>query len=189
MRFGLDVDGVLYKWSATGAFLLNEEFGLELGESTSWNYLQDNVTEKQWKWLWTTGIERGLFRYGSLFKGARRFVDRLYEEGHDIVIITSRPEEALEDTMDWFSYQKLPAMEYHIIGHEAKKSDIKCDVYLDDSPRVLKDIVENRRSALMLLMDRPWNQEEHIAKSLRQSDQWYRVLGWDDVFLALEEYG
>src|SRR5688572_21456774 len=90
-----------------------------------WDYIKDNVKPEDEDWLWRDGVKLGLFRYGHLYSGAIEGVRELATIG-DIVVITKRPKSAVQDTLDWLSYLKLPFAEIHML-HEpgAKKSAVK----------------------------------------------------------------
>jgi 5'(3')-deoxyribonucleotidase len=176
LRIALDLDGVVYRWDDTAFFLIEEYFGVKIGPSTYWNYIKDELIRRGlaadpdhplpdgqvdvWKWLWNEGVTKyGLFRYGSLYKGAREALRRIEDMGHDIVVITTRPKAAIRDTMDWLAFQGIAAAEVHILPFGVPKSGIPCHVYLDDGPHNVEDILKNQHNAAMVLWDRSWNQE------------------------------
>jgi len=176
MRAGIDLDGVCYQWSKTAAFLLNHYWHLSLGESTSWNYLQENVSPEAWKWLWTDGVEKhGLFRHGNVYKGTFEALQTL-AKNYELVLITSRPANAMADTYDWIGYHRIPAREVHIIGITTPKSTIQplCDFYVDDKTENIQDLETTERPAY--LMDRPWNQPKGVDTVQRRVYSWAGLL-------------
>lgn len=163
-RFGLDIDGVLYNWDKTARYMLRTyksypEDGPLAVESQSWDYIQRNVSKEDWNWLWNTGVKQGLFRYGHLYKGTIEGVRRLAELG-DVVVITHRPRAAVQDTLDWLSFLRLPFTETHLLTSGERKSLIKCDLYVDDKPENFSDYFYNT-DGVPLLWDRGWNR--HVA--------------------------
>lgn len=134
-RIVLDIDGVLYNYSATACFLLNHYKGYDLDwtETNDWNWLQGQVSNNDWQWLWSGGVKEGLFRYGSLIKGAAEGVKELSKLGK-LCIVTSRPTTAVNDTLDWLAFMKFPVSEIHILSHGESKGTIKADVAIDDKP-------------------------------------------------------
>ena len=188
VRFGCDIDGVIYRWDDTARYLLNSHWGINYleGVSLNWNHIHDQLKahgdEKAWLWLWSDGVAKhGLFRYGSIYKGAREFLMRVATKA-EIVVITSRPPLATLDTMAWLAYQQFPTSEVHIVRERngQKKSDIlpHCDVYLDDGPHNIKDLLEVTK-AVTIMMDRPWNQE--FQPPPLHSAYFVRARGWDDI--------
>src|SRR5438093_1066807 len=79
-------------------------------------------------------IRLGLFRYGHVVRGAVKGVRELAEIG-DVVAVTSRPQNAVEDTLAWLLFMKLPLSGVHILSRGEKKSSVRptCDVYIDDN--------------------------------------------------------
>jgi uncharacterized HAD superfamily protein len=148
----------VYRWGDTAAYLLKEHWNFNLVESTYWDYIKDNVSKEAWDWLWTDAITKhGLYRYGSIYKGMREFLDGI-KEFCDIVVITSRPPSAAQDTMDWIAYQKLPTNEIRILGRQEKSSvQPQCDVYIDDAIHNCQDLIEHTKG-LVIMPDHTWNQ-------------------------------
>ena len=60
----------------------------------------------------------------------------------------------MPDTLRWMADHDLPTSEIHI---RFRKYLVDCDVYLDDSPIVLPELVEHRPAAMVCRMVRPWN--------------------------------
>lgn len=166
-RIGLDLDGVIYQWTNTARFLLEWQFGIEIGESMYWDHIKEQITQQQWEWLWSSekggGVERGLFRHGHCYKGSFETLKELGELG-DLVIITHRPKSAILDTMDWLSFHEVRTNEIHMLYREEQKSSIspQCQIYVDDKAANCVDLVENT-DGLVCLWDRPWNQQEQKA--------------------------
>src|SRR3990167_3449312 len=134
VRFGIDIDGVLYQWDKTSRYMLRTMKGYAkdgpLGQpSQSWNDIENHVSKEDWNWLWNSGVKLGLFRYGHLYTGAIEGVRSLAALG-DVVVITHRPRSAVQDTLDWLSYLKLPFTEIHLLTSGEKKSTIKCHLYV-----------------------------------------------------------
>lgn len=177
-RAGIDLDGVVYRWTDTARFLLNYYWGFSLGESTSWTYIQDNISPEAWAWLWKDGVEKhGLFRHGNCYPGAFEALNAIDRKGYDLILITSRPANARFDTYDWIGYHRIPAKAVHIIGHTTLKSTVLplCDWYVDDRPENILDLETTGRPAFLL--DRPWNQGAAVQR---------RVMNWQGILEAIE---
>src|SRR3990167_858431 len=175
MRIGLDVDGVLYHFHKTALYMLNTMKGYDLKEEdwTYWNWPKDIVKNNDWQWLWSKGVELGLFRYGHLYKGAIEGVRELSTLG-DIVVITHRPRNAMKDTLDWLAYLRLPIHEIHLQTDGQSKADVPCNVYIDDKPENCVDVSPHPS----LLVDRPWNR---TALWPETAINVVRVYNWEDI--------
>lgn len=185
MRFGLDFDGVCYKWSATARLLIRYHWGVDVGESLTWDHIQNHAPHHAWEWLWTDGVEKhGLFRHGNCYPDTFEALDDLAASGWDLVVVTSRPANALVDTLGWLSYHQIPAREVHILGAGVKKSSIPCDLYVDDAPKNVLDTAEAGHRSL--LWTRPWNMD-FDDWSEPGSRQISRVEKWSDVLWIAKE--
>lgn len=183
-RIALDLDGVVYEWQRTYCYMLRSYFDLDIPPYNEWWNKWDS--QLQWgepwmhEWIWTQGIERGLFRYGHMVKDARITLERLASKEHDFVIVTHRPEAAVQDTIDWISlyFKGLPLHGLSILTNEEPKSRVKADVLIDDK---LENIYGWPYDGL--LFDQPWNQD---VKSARWNPyRMGRVQGWAGVENAL----
>lgn len=169
MRIGVDLDGVVYQWSETARFLLNWKFGVEVGESTHWDYIKECVTPEQWNWLWADdpdgGVGRGLFRHGHCYKGSFEALKEIDRIG-DIVTITHRPKSALDDTLSWLSFNKVATSAVHLLYRSENKSEVRptCQLYVDDKVANCVDLADNT-SGVVCLWDRPWNRSEQWGMS------------------------
>lgn len=169
VRIGVDIDGVMYQWSKTARYMLREilpdspytKAGPMGQEATSWDYISSNVAPKHWKWLWVEGVRLGLFRYGHLYPGTIKAIRELAELG-EVIVITHRPQQAVNDTLAWLSYQNLPLAGVHILTDQAPKSTVRpqCDAYIDDKMENCHDLAKNTNARLVALMDRTWNQTD-----------------------------
>lgn len=179
-RAGLDMDGVLYDWNGTATYLLNTRFGYQLQKDwPHWSHRDNGIADEHWEWLWSEGIKLGLFRHGNCYKGAFDAVQQLQHRGWRIVIITSRPESARQDTLDWLSFHGIPTDEVHVLGNNRLKSDVKhCNLYVDDRVENVDELAR-ATTGRVLLMDRPWNRK---AISLHEDGRaWQRIHSWREV--------
>lgn len=180
-RIMIDLDGCVYKWEETARYLLKAHRGLDIGVSEDWNYIQQRISEDDWKWLWSEGVRLGVFRHGNLYRGAADALSQLSDIG-TLVACTSRPDAALEDTLAFLAYQRFPFSEVHVLSAGQPKSEVAhCDVYLDDGPHNIEDLARNIFGATVCVMDRPWNRQVQTEKHV------HRVTGWPE-FVALVKY-
>jgi hypothetical protein len=56
--------------------------------------------------------------------------------------------------MHWLADNEIPTREVHLTF---TKSEVACDVYLDDAPHVLPELVEHHPDAVVCRFVRPWN--------------------------------
>ena len=139
-RIGVDLDGVCYQWNKTARYMLRDilpnspypKAGALGLPSQTWNYIQENVSKEHWNWLWDEGVKLGLFRHGHMYPGTIKAIRDLASFAK-VIVITSRPDTAVEDTLAWVTFHRLPISGIHILGpHVSKASVPQCDVYIDD---------------------------------------------------------
>jgi hypothetical protein len=188
---GLDIDGVCYHWDRTARYMCRRwhtDRGLEVPEalftdSTEWGTIEKAVPGECWDYLWSTATEDGLFRYGHVVGGAIEGVQALNKMG-SVIAITSRPKNAVHDTMVWLSamFDKAPLSGIVIQSFGQKKSEgiaPRPNIFIDDAMHNIDDLVENTKSfQRAVLFDRPWNQgydHPHL------NSKWRRAVGWDQV--------
>lgn len=173
-RIALDLDGVCYNYSATACLLLNhyKGYNLDWKQTSSWGWLQTQVSNNDWLWLWSAGVREGLFRYGSLYKGAAEGVKELAKMGK-LVVVTSRPTTAIQDTLDWLSFMRFPIAELHILSHGQNKADIKPDVAIDDGPQNVADYLNAEIPIIMYVH----KYNEHLTdKRIWLAPDWKQVV-------------
>lgn len=179
MRIALDLDGVCYHWEKTGRYLLRTQRGCShlIYPSTDWDYIKRMVDAEDWDWLWSEGVELGLFRYGHVITGAIEGVRELKARGHEVLVVTHRPSSAVQDTLDWLSYVRFEPAEVHILSDGRPKSSVPADIYIDDRPENIVEVLASTE-ADALLFDQPWNQDKYVQYD---SHRFHRAKGWDQV--------
>lgn len=174
MRLGIDLDGVVADFNAGWMKLHGEEHGTDLTSDlvTSWNGLHEvggfASMGEFWWWARGGGHRPSIFRHLETYPGAVETLERLVRDGHEVVVLTSKPWWAIHDTYNWIADRALPTREVHM---RDDKWAVDCDVYLDDSPIVLPPLVRHRPDAVVCRFVRPWN--DPVAGS-------HDVAGWDD---------
>jgi len=120
-------------------------------------------------WEWAAGHGAGsIFRYLDTYAGALETLTLLSARGHQIVIVTSKPDWAVHDTFAWLSDRRVPTREVHIVE---RKWLVDCDVYLDDAPHQVEALVRHRPEATVCRFVRPWN--DPVSGSVD-------ISGWQD---------
>lgn len=160
LRLGIDLDGVVCDFNAGWMELHKAEFGSDLGPEmvVTWDNLHElggfADMDAFWRWAQATDDRPSIFRHLQPFPSAVETLHALRDAGHRIVIVTAKPRWAIADTLRWIADHDLPTEEIHI---QYRKHTVPCDVYLDDSPLVLPELLRHRPKATVCRMVRPWN--------------------------------
>lgn len=160
---GLDLDGVVYDFQGTYKYLLETHRDVRFpGEVdrwwTTWNSPDEHTSQEDRDWVWSKGVKLGLFRHGHVVKGAIDGVRELSKLG-DVHVVTHRPERAVRDTLAFLVYQDLPITGVTVT--QGPKSEVGCDVYIDDGPHVVEELLTAGRS--VVVFDRPYNRPEALG--------------------------
>lgn len=186
MDIAIDIDGVCYEWEKTARYMMRAYRGWPASgpmgrESDSWDYIQDNVSKEDWKWLWTEGVRLGLFRFGHLTTGAIVGLQSLVADGHHIIAVTHRPSQAIRDTNAWLTLMDLPWYGQHILTNQEPKSSVEADILVDDKMENIEEW-EATTGKPGILFGREWNRDYDTRK-------YFRVEGWPAVLAYVETLG
>jgi 5'(3')-deoxyribonucleotidase len=177
LRLGVDMDGVITDFNAGWMARYNREFGtrLRVEQVDRWEGLHELTHFRSMDdfWGWARGNGRSVFRDLPVIEGALDSLGRLARR-HRVVIISSKFDWAVPDSLAWLAEHRVPAREVHFLW---RKSRVACDVYLDDASHQLAEIAASRPEALVCRMVRPWNDPLPGVRD---------VSGWPD-FEALVE--
>lgn len=156
MRLGIDLDGVVADFDGGWTAMYADEFGTTIPTGRAgWDLLHQLTHFPDMAAFWDWVHQRAVFRRLPLIAGAVEALTKLAGDGHEIVIISSKPDRVIPDTLHWISTHRLPTREIHF---REDKHRVACDAYLDDSPVVLPTLVRHRPDALVCRMVAPWNQ-------------------------------
>ena len=95
--------------------------------------------------------------------------------GHDIVVLTAKPDWAVHDTLQWIADHRIPTREIHFTDD---KHRVSCDVYLDDAPDQVHKLAARRGpDAIVCRFVRPWNQPVDGARDVRDWGEFRALVG------------
>ena len=135
------------------------------GEHTHWDHLEEFVTKEQFSWLWKSKAAEMVFgRLDLIYPGAANVVNALCNE-HEVHFVTHRNPYAVAGvTGRWLNYHFRNYTGVHVLNNRCKKWELgKWDVFIDDKVETVEGFVEHTR-ALVLMPDRPWNQETKVYR-------------------------
>ena len=160
MRLGIDLDGVVANFVRGWMLRYNMDFGTNLTEDQvdRWDAAGDltHFTDLAdfWQWAGASGHGPTVFRNLEPYPDALEALDHL-AACHDIVILSMKPDWAAADTYSWLADHRIPTREVHLLRD---KYLVPCDIYLDDSPIALPDLLNKQPGAIVCRYVRPWNE-------------------------------
>lgn len=173
------MDGVIADFNQGWVDFYNREFGADLhpGQVEAWDGITGltHFEDMDQFWKWTSNLDgRSLFWHLRPYPGAVEALHLLHYDGHEIVIVTTKPGFAEADTHEWLVANDVPAGEVHILE---EKWRVDCDVYLDDGPHILSRLVAQRPDRVVCRYVRPWNHLVPGAVDVHDFDEFRDLVG------------
>ena len=193
MNIGIDIDNVISNFDEAlleeylkhdndlkGTGIVNKDLHMTEG-MFDW-------TEKEEREFYLANIER-IVKTLDVKDGAKEYIDKLKQDGHNIFIITGRDNgeytNPVEMTQKWLKknniyYDKLiftNAYKNDKHGKTEKCFENNIDIMIDDSVHICKDCMENNITTL--LMDRVFTRKE---KGMT------RVKNWKEIYEFISNY-
>lgn len=177
MKIGIDIDGVISDFVTSFRKLVKEEYGIDFG--------YDDIHQHDlWKVL---GIQKDevlklilkTFEYDLGFQpGAVDGIKKLYEK-HEIVLVTARPLESKQTTINWLKKHKIPHHDLIFTreGEKHNNKELSFDVIIDDNLEEITNWIG--KATQILVYNHPWN------KSLNIKNYFERVYSWDNILERL----
>jgi uncharacterized HAD superfamily protein len=157
LNVGIDVDGVLADQITDVLPLVKARHNVTLGyaDITDWQLpIKDSDIKRE---ILRAQESREYVLGMRVHEGAKRTLAFLHKN-HRLIIITARQGEAgAKWTTEWLQQHNLPYDEV-IAGSEAKKSEHRTDVLVDDFIGNIDEFLTNTLG-VAVLVDQPWNQE------------------------------
>jgi 5'(3')-deoxyribonucleotidase len=177
MRLGIDLDGVVADFNTGWISRYNADFGADVrfDAVVAWDSIPSLTHFRHMGdfWHWAQDHDgQSLFRHLDTYDGAVETLHRLARR-NDIVIITTKPVWAVHDTFAWLADHQIPTREVHILR---RKWTVSCDVYLDDAPHVVEELVAHRPDTTVCRFVRPWNDPVPGATDVRTWEEFERVV-------------
>lgn len=192
MNIGIDIDNVISNFDEE---LLKEyiEHDKELRNSGIINPNAKYIRNGMFDWskeedetFYKENIER-IVKNLKVIEGAKEYIDKLKEDGHNIYIITGRDNGDYSDpynmTKEWLQenniyYDKLIFTDARDKMQKSKKCiENNIVVMIDDSISICKNCVES--GITTLIKDKPYNREEENLT---------RVKDWKEIYEYIKNY-
>ncbi len=154
MKLALDLDGCVVDFMGQVCRQHNADYGTTLAHAdiTDWNFLPlTRFTD--WDDFWGWAAYWRIFADADPYEGAVEAVKGL-AQAHEVTFLTHRPEWAQEDTHLWLRAHGLCGIP--VVFADGEKHTHGHDLWVDDSPAVLKGLAATFKRAIRML--RPWNE-------------------------------
>ena len=184
LRLGIDLDGVVADFTLGWMTRYNREFAAELtpDQANSWNVPVSltHFADMGEFWRWARQGERSIFGELPLYAGAIPALQKLAVD-HRIVVVSSKFDWAIPDTLAWLSEHRFPSREIHFVWD---KTSVDCDVYLEDAPHNLQALAAAHPDRTICRYVRAWNDPVEGAIDVHDWDEFTEVVGQRAAELA-----
>ncbi len=185
MKIGIDLDDVLADSLPHYLLAFNRRFGLDVELADGAWRIADrfpHITRQEADNFFSELIENGFFSSRSLIPHAKKAVETLADDGHDLYIITGRTPRDERITMDWLT--RVGVLSYfEAVVHrtrdpvERHKADVASglalSLFIEDELTVALTVAE--AAIPVLLFNRPWNQGL-LPGNVRRVESWHEAL-------------
>lgn len=161
MKIGLDIDGVVADFSGTVVALYDNWFGETCPIVWDrWDAYDMSPHFPRWADCAAWCDKAGVWGSMPFIPGAAAGIDALASAGHDIKFLTARRGDVcLQQTNTWFDREiraRLGLGRKRLYAElSGKKSDIPCQLYVDDGPEELAAL--KRAGMSTVRFEQPWN--------------------------------
>lgn len=179
LKIALDIDGVLADWEGHTRAMYETWFGSRLRPSTHWHHLEEqshfSSSDEFWEW-----INRVPTFWDDMppIPGALGGVYDLLAHNHTFILVTNRKSDISVSTKRWVErhWPTFAGKPFPRIEHVAQaKSVVDAQVYIDDNPRVLAQLVEAGKP-YVIAFKQPWN--SHLKmEGLTVANGWRELVG------------
>jgi 5'(3')-deoxyribonucleotidase len=180
-RIAVDCDEVLYSWERTARYLLRKVWkggvnGYDLSQPFSKWLVAEQVGVPAYEWLFSPegGIKSGLFRHGHVITNAMLGIRALKSEGYDLLLVTHRPEDAVQDTIAWIDFHfgkedPYPWSGVSILSGGEPKTSVEWDLIIDDSPKTCEAALMAGRKAIAFkaAWNSAWGTWENVPETVK----------------------
>ncbi|MBD3250763.1 MAG: hypothetical protein GF381_04330 [Candidatus Pacebacteria bacterium] len=204
-----DIDGVIAHSQINILQVLNKrhEASFAYGDISSFDFFHSKAIELGYTdpadagaWLFAAEV----MALAEPIPQSQAIVSQLVELGVVLQLVTSRPWDQKEITVQWvnqwfpeITQVHLRSADNSIEGRQYKAQmleTIRAEVYLEDDPRVIELICKMRSSdqlpnlKAVVLLDRPWNKDCDLPPGFYRAGNWRdNDYGWDQIFQLVQE--
>jgi uncharacterized protein len=180
MNLGFDIDGVIADFSQALLETIKKNYGLALKKTDIYCFDLNvvlGITKPEGRQLIIEVLEKDL----PLNTGAKKTLERLSREGHNIFLLTSRYDVLRDVTQSWLKEKGTPYNQLHLlnVGKKYLAKVDPLDLIVEDSLEEALGWTQKVKN--VLVYDQPWN------KTLNVKNLTKRVYNWDEIYNEVQQ--
>ena len=182
LKIFCDIDGVI--WDIMGVFI--EIYNRIYKENIKYEDVDDwyFFPQDRWEVVYPLTLLE-INKYSILEEGISDFLFLLNE--HNNVNMLTKEQNTIEvlknkltelDIVEGKQYNTITKLDI-----DDKKVNYKADIYIDDNPNIIKDMIDYPKR-ILLLFDQPWNQKYDVFNIKNV----IRIYGWNDILIFINNF-
>ncbi|WP_424016245.1 5' nucleotidase, NT5C type (plasmid) [Halorientalis pallida] len=186
MRIAVDVDGVLADHVSAVLSQLraeHDEFAKVKSEMTHWDEPLPELDTSLKPAIEAAESEPAFIRNMPPVEGAIEWTTELADRGHELIIVTARPEAILPATHEWLEANDIPNRREESLSTRGEMKTIAdAEILIDDFPGHIRDFAAAGKEAILFVQ--PWNKSE--VDELTESPRIFAAEDWEQVPTIVE---
>jgi uncharacterized HAD superfamily protein len=194
LKIGVDIDDVLFPFNRGFINLVNKRFGTDYKVETWSSPILEDETKFSKREIEDLLDEFSFSEEAKLVDpifGSVESIQKIKNSDYELHAITARPLYIENETRKWLErHFQAHFKNIHHLGrsHPGEEKQVKkgplskeleIDIFIEDSLRNSIDIAQY--NIHVILLDKPWNQEENLPGNI------HRVKDWNEILEKIEE--
>lgn len=186
----VDMDDVLCESTRTFVKIVEREFGIHarFENATSFDMKESfGLTQEQFAHFFRLAHLPQTILEFPLVEGANCVLRNWVSQGHEITIVTGRPPETYEASLEWLEKNKIPFSSLVIVDkYLREQGDINTAISMErmcemgfcfavEDSSVIAEYITGRTGIPVALLDRPWNRNGPLAGKIKRCYSWVDI--------------
>jgi len=180
VQIGVDIDGIIADTDTAFRKRLSEVFKRDFSRDKVKEFRYENCfnfNRKEMDIFCGLFLDKNLWKGIKLIEGAGPALRRL-KKRHSLILITGRPIEVKDATLEWLGAKKIPFDRLYFMQGRQKHEIARSNghglcLFLEDHPDYAYRMAED--GVKVLLMDYPWNRNVENHCNIQRVKDWKQI--------------
>lgn len=185
----VDMDDVLCESTRTFVKIIEREFGIHASfeNATSFDMRESfGLTQEQFAHFFRLAHLPQTIREFPLVEGSRCVLMDWVSQGHEITVVTGRPPESYEASLEWLKTNEIPFSSLVFVDKYSREDgantvlslervcDMGFSLAVEDSSAIA-EYIAGTMGIPVVLLDRPWNRNGPSATNIKRCYSWFEI--------------